>query len=106
MSRIASNLTLHACGAALICGALGLTFTASVLGAERGRGQAQAAPALDYSVTKDGVPNLASIDFAWLSDGADWMDPPQGTIGHGKISADPAHPLINNVEAIRRGVTP
>src|SRR6266436_3058497 len=31
---------------------------------------------LDFSVAKNGVPNLASVDFAWLSDGADWMDPP------------------------------
>src|SRR6266550_7564120 len=31
---------------------------------------------LDFSVAKDGIPNLASTQFAWLSDGADWMDPP------------------------------
>jgi hypothetical protein len=91
----------------LVCGALGLTITAaSVLGAERGRGQAQAGPALDYSVTKDGVPNLASIDFAWLAEGADWMDPPAGTQGHGRIKNDPAHPFLGNVDAIRSGRQP
>src|SRR4029077_14540280 len=26
---------------------------------------------LDFSVAKDGIPNLASTQFAWLSDGAD-----------------------------------
>ncbi len=61
---------------------------------------------LDFSVSKDGIPNLASISFAWLSDGADWMDPPPGTPGHGRIKNDPDHPLISNVEAIRRGVQP
>src|SRR4029077_11649319 len=44
---------------------------------------------LDYSVTKDGLPNFASIQFAWLSDGADWKDPPPGTSGHGRIKNDP-----------------
>jgi hypothetical protein len=61
---------------------------------------------LDYSLTKDGVPNLASIDFAWRAEGADWMDPPEGTQGHGKISNDPDHPLLNNVTARRLGVQP
>src|SRR5207248_1188817 len=27
---------------------------------------------LDFSIAKDGIPNLASTQFAWLSDGADW----------------------------------
>ena len=61
---------------------------------------------LDYSVTKNGIPNLSSIQFAWLSDGADWMDPPAGTSGHGRIKNDPDHPFIGNVEAIRSGRTP
>ena len=62
-------------------------------------------PALDFSVANGGIPNLASRQFAWLAEGAEWMEPP-GTPGHGPVHADPAHPLINNVEAIRRGVTP
>ena len=61
---------------------------------------------LDYSVTKDGLPNLASIQFAWLSDGADWKDPPPGTPGHGRIKNDPDHPFLGNVEAIRSGRQP
>jgi len=61
---------------------------------------------LDYSVTKDGIPNLASIQFAWLSDGADWMDPPAGTAGHGRIKNDPDHPFLGNVDAIRQGKQP
>src|ERR1700704_4308784 len=52
---------------------------------------------LDFSVAKDGVPNLASTQFAWLSDAADWMDPPPGTPGHGRITNDPDHPFIGNV---------
>jgi hypothetical protein len=61
---------------------------------------------LDFAVTKNGIPNLSSIQFAWLSVGADWMDPPTGTQGHGRIKNDPDHPLISNVEAIRLGVQP
>src|SRR5215469_14400557 len=61
---------------------------------------------LDYSVTKNGIPNLASIQFAWLSDGADWMDPPAGTQGHGRIKNDPDHPFLGNVDAIRQGKQP
>jgi len=61
---------------------------------------------LDFSVTKNGIPNLASIDFAWLADGADWMDPPAGTPGHGRIKNDPDHPFIGNVDAIRQGRQP
>jgi len=61
---------------------------------------------LDFAVTKDGVPNLASIQFAWLAEGADWMDPPAGTPGHGRIKNDPDHPFLSNVDAIRSGRQP
>src|SRR5258706_8071045 len=58
----------------------------------------RATPAnFDFSVAKNGVPNLASIEFAWLSDGTDWMDPPAATPGHGRITNDPHHPFIRNV---------
>jgi hypothetical protein len=86
--------------------AFGLTPAAS---AQRGQGalvDRTTPPNLDFTVTKDGIPNLSSTQFAWLSVGADWMDPPPGTPGHGRIKNDPDHPLISNVEAIRRGVTP
>jgi hypothetical protein len=61
---------------------------------------------LDFAVTKNGVPNLASIQFAWLSVGADWIDPPAGTPGHGRIKNDPDHPFLGNVDAIRSGRQP
>ena len=61
---------------------------------------------LDYTVTENGLPNLASIRFAWLSDGADWKDPPPGTAGHGRIRNDPDHPFLGNVDAIRSGRQP
>lgn len=61
---------------------------------------------LDYTVTKNGIPNLSSTQFAWLSDGADWKDPPAGTSGHGRIKNDPDHPFLGNVEAIRSGRQP
>jgi hypothetical protein len=63
-------------------------------------------PNLDFTVTKDGIPNLSSTQFAWLSVGADWMDPPAGTPGKGRIKNDPEHPLLGNVEARRLGVQP
>jgi hypothetical protein len=61
---------------------------------------------LDLTVTNNGIPNLASIDFAWLAEAADWMDPPAGTPGHGRIANDPDHPLLNNAQARRLGVQP
>ena len=64
------------------------------------------APALDFSVSKDGVPNLSSTQFAWLAEGADWMDPPAGTQGHGRIKNDPEHPFLGNVDALRSGRQP
>jgi hypothetical protein len=64
------------------------------------------APVLDMAVTRNGIPNLSSTQFAWLAEDADWMDPPAGTPGHGRIKSDPDHPLINNAEANRRGVQP
>src|SRR5258705_11793052 len=48
---------------------------------------------LDFAVTKAGVPNLASIQFPWLSIGAEWMGPPAGTPGHGPIKHDPDRPF-------------
>ena len=63
-------------------------------------------PKLDLTVTKDGIPNLASTQFAWLAEAADWMDPPEGTPGHGRIKNDPDHPLLNNAQARRLGVQP
>src|ERR1700726_4142868 len=53
----------------------------------------------------DRIPDLASISFAWLSVGADSIDPP-GTPGPGPIKADPAHPFLGNVEALRSGRQP
>ncbi len=61
---------------------------------------------LDFAMTKNGIPNLSSNQFAWLAENADWMDPPAGTPGHGRIKAHPDHPLLNNVQAARLGVQP
>lgn len=61
---------------------------------------------LDFAVTKNGIPNLASTQFAWLAESADWMDPPPGTQGHGRIKNDPDHPFLGNVDAIRSGRQP
>ena len=43
------------------------------------------------------IPALASIDFAWLAQGAHWLDPPQG-LGHGPIRQDPAYPYHGNLD--------
>jgi hypothetical protein len=41
------------------------------------------------------IPALASVQFAWLALGVDWLDPPPGS-GRGPIRQDPAHPLHGN----------
>jgi hypothetical protein len=89
--------------------ALALSPASSAQGPRRGEPELvdRSQPAdLDYSVTKNGLPNLSSTQFAWLSDGADWKDPPPGTAGHGRIKNDPEHPFLGNVEAIRSGRQP
>jgi hypothetical protein len=88
---------------------LALSPASSAQAPRRGEGDLvdRAQPAdLDYTVSKNGIPNLSSTQFAWLSDGADWMDPPAGTPGHGRIKNDPDHPFIGNVDAIRQGRQP
>src|SRR6266446_4135266 len=86
--------------------ALATLASAAILAMALSSAASAPAPALDSAVAKDGIPNLASVQFAWLSDGADWMDPPAGTPGHGRITNDPDHPFIGNVDAIRSGRTP
>ncbi|HMA73342.1 MAG TPA: hypothetical protein VKP67_17935 [Xanthobacteraceae bacterium] len=43
------------------------------------------------------IPNLASINFAWLAAGVHWFDPPPG-MGHGPIRQDPAYPFHGNLD--------
>jgi hypothetical protein len=51
------------------------------------------------------IPQLASADFGWQTNVADWRDPPPGH-GHGPIKPDPAHPFTSNAEAARTGTQP
>jgi hypothetical protein len=51
------------------------------------------------------IPRLASADFGWESNVADWQEPPPGH-GHGPIKDDPAHPFTSNVVAARTGTQP
>src|SRR5215470_5090131 len=52
-------------------------------------------PALPQALAQKDIPALASIDFAWLVVGVDWLDPPPG-LGRGPIRQDPAHPYHGN----------
>lgn len=52
------------------------------------------------------IPALASSEFGWQSNVADWQAPPKGTPGHGPIGMDPAHPFTSNAEAARLGIPP
>jgi len=45
----------------------------------------------------DKMPNLASINFAWLAAGVHWFDPPAG-LGRGPIRQDPAHHFHGNLD--------
>jgi len=51
-------------------------------------------PAQDAKVK---IPELASIDFAWLAFGVHWFDPPPG-LGRGPIRQDPAHAYHGNAD--------
>jgi len=49
------------------------------------------------SAAKEKIPELASISFAWLAVGADWLEPPASLkLGHGPIMPDPDHPFHGN----------
>jgi len=107
LSSAARKGALAACAiAALAVAALSPASSAQRQRGEPGLVDRETPPNLDFTVTKDGIPNLSSTQFAWLSVGADWLDPPAGTPGHGRIKADPEHPQIGNVEARRLGVQP
>jgi len=54
---------------------------------------------------KETIPDLASANFGWQTNVADWQQPPAG-LGHGPIKPDPAHPFMSNAEAARLGVQP
>src|SRR5579871_4002535 len=106
--RTASLLAKCAVAGATLA-VLALTPASSAQGPRRGEPELvdRDQPAdLDYTATRNGVPNLSSTQFAWLSDGADWKDPPPGTPGHGRIKNDPDHPFLGNVDAIRSGRQP
>ena len=53
----------------------------------------------------DDVVPLASADFGWQSNIADWQEPPAG-YGHGPIRPDPEHPYTSNYEAGQTGTQP
>jgi hypothetical protein len=43
------------------------------------------------------IPDLASVDFAWLAAGVQWFDPPPG-LGRGPIRQDPAYRFHSNLD--------
>src|SRR5258708_40036580 len=47
--------------------------------------------------TSSKIPDLASINFAWLAMGVHWFDPPPG-LGRGPIRQDPAYHYHSNVD--------
>jgi hypothetical protein len=51
------------------------------------------------------IPLLASANYGWQTNVADWRDPPAGS-GHGPIKPDPAHPFTSNAEGARTGTQP
>jgi hypothetical protein len=66
---------------------------AAALGASAAIFAAGAAAA--QTPVKDQVPALASMNFAWLALGVDWLDPPPG-LGRGPVRQDPAYPYHGN----------
>jgi hypothetical protein len=60
-------------------------------------GFAGASCALAETQANAKIPDLASIDFAWLAQGAHWLEPPRGT-GRGPIRQDPAYPYHGNLD--------
>jgi hypothetical protein len=55
--------------------------------------------------SRSAIPRLASAEFGWQTNVADWREPPPG-YGHGPIKPDPAHPFTSNVQGARTGTQP
>jgi hypothetical protein len=55
--------------------------------------------------SNNAIPALASANFGWQTNVADWREPPPGR-GHGPIRPDPAHPFTSNAEGARTGTPP
>jgi hypothetical protein len=77
----------------VFCKGLLLGAAAAALGAGVVIFAAGAATA--QTALKDGIPALASMNFAWLALGVDWLDPPAG-LGRGPVRQDPAYPYHGN----------
>jgi hypothetical protein len=92
MSNLASNAIRHrASWKTMLQGAATAALGASVAIFAAGGSVSAQAPA------KGGLPDLASVDFAWLAFGVHWFDPPAG-LGRGPIRQDPAHPYHGNLD--------
>jgi hypothetical protein len=59
----------------------------------------------DPEYSGSAIPPLASPNFGWQTNVADWQDPPAGS-GHGPIHPDPAHPFLSNADAAARNSQP
>jgi hypothetical protein len=79
---------------AIAAGRFILAFVIAVVAAEAAAAEPDSA-----------VPPLASANFGWQTNVADWRDPPPGS-GHGPIKPDPAHPFTSNAEGARTGSAP
>jgi hypothetical protein len=86
MLRLASAI-LHTTAASLISGAVALCLS--------GFAVAPVASAETPALAK--IPDLASVDFAWLALGVHWFDPPQG-LGRGPVRQDPAYHYHSNLD--------
>ena len=92
MSNLASHAIRHrASWKTMLQGAATAALGASVAIFAAGSLASAQAPA------KGGIPDLASVDFAWLAFGVHWFDPPAG-LGRGPIRQDPAHPYHGNLD--------
>jgi len=89
MSKPASIVCLHRTASRNL-------FSAAALGASIALwGLAPGAAAQTPANAK--IPDLASVNFAWLAAGVHWFDPPAG-MGRGPIRQDPAYPYHGNVD--------
>jgi hypothetical protein len=64
-----------------------------------------ASSASAQSTRSEKIPALASANYGWQTNVADWQEPPAG-YGHGPIRPDPAHPFMSNADAARLGTQP
>ena len=90
MLKLTSNRNCHRCTCKIVLASVLATAICAVVAVP------WSSPASAQRQANDRIPELASATFAWLAQGADWLDPPAGL--RGPVRNDPDHRFHGNLD--------